>query len=190
MNKKLFDFFGALVLLAFAAPLFPLIALWVKATSPGPVIFRQIRLGHRGVPFTLFKFRTLIDGSGQSLDTVLPGDLRVTAAGRFLRKTHMDELPQLINVLLGQMSLIGPRPLPIKQAETHIREIPSFARRLDVLPGLTGLSQIRGRKWLLKRGLRCMSRLDLFYVDHEQCMALNLRILFKTVETVLRGKGV
>ncbi|TSC70849.1 MAG: glycosyl transferase [Parcubacteria group bacterium Gr01-1014_49] len=190
MSKKIFDFFGALVLLVLTAPLFPLIALWIKATSPGPVMFRQIRPGHRGVPFTLFKFRTLIDGTGRPLDTVLPGDQRVTAPGRFLRKTHMDELPQLINVLLGQMSLIGPRPFSIKQTEARVREIPSFARRLDILPGITGLAQIRGRKWLLKRGLRCMSRLDLFYVDHERCLGLNLYILFKTVEIVLRGKGV
>jgi lipopolysaccharide/colanic/teichoic acid biosynthesis glycosyltransferase len=189
MGKKLFDFFGALLLLLLTAPLFPAIAIWIKATSPGPIIFRQSRLGYRRTPFTILKFRTLVDRSGKSLDWVLPGDPRVTRAGRFLRKTHMDELPQLINVLFGQMSLVGPRPFPIETAKQFIREEPSFGQRFKVLPGITGLEQIQGRKRLIKRGNRRVPRLERFYINHH-CMWLDLRILFRTIETVLKCQGV
>ncbi|NNM83647.1 sugar transferase [Candidatus Parcubacteria bacterium] len=189
MGKKLFDFLGALALLVLAAPLFPLIAAWIKATSSGPVIFRQIRLGYHGMPFTMLKFRTLKDKTGRPMDRILQGDSRVTAPGRFLRKTHLDELPQLINVLLGEMSLVGPRPFELKLSEKCIQEIPLFARRLDVLPGITGLSQIYGRERHIKWGFRGVLRLDLFYIDRH-CTLFDLYILFRTTETVLRGKGI
>ncbi len=189
MGKKIFDFLGAFVLLVLAAPLFPLIAVWIRATSPGPIIFRQTRLGCRGVPFKVFKFRTLGDKTGHPMDMVLRGDQRVTAPGRFLRKTHLDELPQLINVLLGQMSLVGPRPFPLDISKKCIQEIPSFARRLDVLPGMTGLAQIYGREWWINRGFRCVFRLDLFYINR-RCFLLDLYILFRTAGTVLLGKGI
>ena len=126
MSKRIFDFVGALVLLVFAVPFVPFIAVCIKATSPGPVIFKQVRAGYRGKPFTIFKFRTMRDGSGRPLDVVVPDDNRVTIPGRFLRKTHIDELPQLINVLLGQMSLVGPRPVRIESVEKRAQEIPDF----------------------------------------------------------------
>lgn len=189
MGKKFFDFFVAFLLLVLATPLFLAIAIWIKATSPGPVIFRQDRLGYRRMPFTILKFRTLQDQSGRVLDWIHPGDSRVTVAGRFLRKTHMDELPQLINVLIGQMSLVGPRPFPIETAKQLIREDPSFEQRFVVLPGITGLEQIQGRRRLIKRGCRRVPRLESFYINHH-CMGLDLRILFRTIEAVLKCKGV
>lgn len=189
MGKKVFDFFGALVLLVIVAPFVPFIAMWIRASSPGPVIFRQVRLGHRGKPFVVFKFRTLTDKSGRPLDMVTPGDNRVTAPGRLLRKTHMDELPQLINVLLGQMSLVGPRPYPPEEVEKYIRQFPEGGRRFDVLPGVTGLAQLCGSAMLIKRGVRCVLRLDLFYVNH-QSVWFDLYILIRTIETVLRCKGI
>ena len=189
MSKRIFDFVGAYVLLVFIALFVPFIAMWIKATSPGPVIFRQVRAGYRGKPFTIFKFRTMKDGTGRSFDLVRPGDSRVTVPGRFLRKTHMDELPQLINVLLGQMSLVGPRPVRVELVEKHAQEIPTFARRLDVRPGLTGLGQIHGRIWSLKRGIRCVLRLYLFYINH-CCFLFDLYILFRTLKTIIGRKGV
>ncbi len=189
MGKKLFDFLGASVLLVLTAPLFPLIAAWIKATSPGPIIFRQIRLGYHGVPFTMLKFRTLKDKTGRPIDRILQGDPRVTAPGRFLRKTHLDELPQLINVLRGQMSLVGPRPFELKLSEKCVQEIPLFTRRLSVLPGMTGLAQIYGRERHIKWGFRGVLRLDLFYINRH-CVPFDLYILFRTTETILLGKGI
>lgn len=188
MGKRIFDFVVAFVLLVCVAPLFPSIALWIRATSCGPVIFRQVRIGYRGVPFTVFKFRTMIDKSGRPLDRVAQNDPRITVPGTFLRKSHMDELPQLVNVLLGQMSLVGPRPLQYETVQKCAQEYAPFMRRYEVLPGITGLAQIRGRMWLVARGTRCSSRLDIFYIDHRSA-GLDLFILAKTVRTVLECKG-
>jgi lipopolysaccharide/colanic/teichoic acid biosynthesis glycosyltransferase len=185
MNKRLFDFLGALLLLTFSTPLFLLIALWIKTVSGGPIIFRQSRLGYRGKPFTIFKFRTLKDNTPRMIDNVLPDDQRITVPGKFLRKTHLDELPQFVNVLLGQMSLIGPRPLTLETTEACMRKIPSFQRRLEVLPGITGLQQIHGRTYPMKSKFR----LECFYIEH-QCVFLNLYILRRTLEAILRCKGI
>lgn len=189
MSKRIFDFVGAIVLLVLVTPFVPFIAVWIKATTPGPIIFKQIRAGYRGKPFTMFKFRTMKDGSGRPLDMVLPGDKRVTVQGRFLRKTHMDELPQLINVLLGQMSLVGPRPVRVELIEKYAQEISTFTRRLDVHPGLTGLVQIHGRIWSLRHGIRHVFRLDLFYISHH-CVLFDLYIIFRTFKIVLGRNGV
>lgn len=189
MGKRVFDFLVAAVCLVVIAPFVPCIALWIKATSPGPVIFRQVRIGYHGARFVLFKFRTMEDEEWCPFAMVMPGDTRVTTPGRFLRKTHMDELPQLVNVLLGQMSLIGPRPLQEEVIQRCVQELPAYERRLEVHPGMTGLVQIRGRMWLVKRGTRCGLRLDLFYVKHH-CLWLDLYILYRTVLAVLRCEGV
>lgn len=189
MGKRIFDLFGALVLLVVFAPCMLFIAVWVKLTSPGPVIFQQIRAGYRGKPFVLFKFRTMEDKSARPIDMVLYGDPRITVPGTFLRKVHFDELPQLVNVLLGQMSLVGPRPLEVGVIRRRIQEVPGYERRLEVLPGLTGLAQLYGRMWALKRGCRCTLRLDLFNIRHD-CLFFNVYILFRTIKTVLQGKGV
>ncbi len=166
------------------------IAIWIKVTSPGPIIFRQIRVGYRGKQFVIFKFRTMKDGSGYPFDIVLPDDSRVTVPGRFLRETHMDELPQLINVLLGQMSLVGPRPHPVEFVEKSIKKISVYSLRLNnVRPGLTGLEQIRGRTWSLKHGIRSAFRLEFFYINHH-CFSLDLYILFRTIKTVWERNGL
>ncbi len=189
MEKRIFDFLAALAFLVIIVPVVPFIAVWIKATSSGPIIFRQVRLGYRGAPFTMFKFRTMEDKTWQPFDVVLSGDDRVTEPGRFLRKTHLDELPQLVNVLLGQMSMVGPRPLQAEIIEKRIQEVSAYAHRLDIRPGLTGLEQIQGRMWSLRRGIRCGLRLDIFYISHH-CIWLDLRILCRTVSTVLRCKGI
>jgi len=189
MRKKLFDIVGASLLLLLAAPFMVLIGLWVKATSRGPVIFRQVRIGYAGKPFVILKFRTLQHRSGRTADQVLPGDVRVTRPGRFLRKTHLDELPQLFNVLMGDMSLVGPRPLTESSFMRLFRESPATLQGLLMRPGLTGLAQVRGRLWRLRRGAPGILRLEAFYMSHG-CLWLDLRILARTVETVVRGRGI
>ena len=178
------------------APLLALIALTVKATSPGPVIFWQRRAGIHGKPFTMLKFRTMyIDAethrSGLLGQNEMNGpvfkihkDPRLTPVGRWLRRKSLDELPQLVNVLLGDMSLVGPRPLPLYEVEKFTNAC--YRRRLSMKPGLTCLWQIRGRnnvtsfdEWV---------RMDLEYIDHWS-LSLDLLILLRTIPAVLAGAG-
>ena len=112
MAKRVFDVSVAIVLLVLFAPVFGLIALFVRFSSPGPILFKQQRPGYRGKPFVMFKFRTMRDGSEKRNDLVKKGDPRITRSGAILRSSHLDELPQLWNVVRGDMSMVGPRPLP------------------------------------------------------------------------------
>jgi exopolysaccharide biosynthesis polyprenyl glycosylphosphotransferase len=192
--KDLFDRTVALGMLLAAGPLCLLIAIAIKLDSRGPVLFRQTRIGRGGREFGLLKFRTMVTGA-HAMRQVLAGhnetdglmfkirnDPRVTRVGRWLRKWSLDELPQLVNVVLGQMSLIGPRPpLP----EEVARYDGDIARRLLVKPGITGLWQVSGRSDLsFEDGIR----LDLFYVENWSLTA-DLLILWKTFGAVLRGRG-
>jgi lipopolysaccharide/colanic/teichoic acid biosynthesis glycosyltransferase len=182
---------AALVVLA---PVLGLLAALVKLSSPGPVLFKQLRGGLNGRPFRMLKFRTMRDGAERQRDELLAlnemdgpvfkieNDPRVTALGRFLRRTSLDELPQLWNVLLGHMSLVGPRPLPV--GETQGLHGP-FRRRLSMRPGLTCLWQIRGRNDL---SFQEWMALDLQYVDGWS-LGLDFAILMRTVPALLSGKG-
>jgi len=189
------------------APVLLAVALAIKATSPGPVIFRQVRLGRGGAPFVFYKFRSMRVNSGDDLhkDYVqklirghsselnhgdserpfykLKSDPRITRVGAFLRKSSMDELPQLVNILRGEMSLVGPRPPVPYEVEAysawHLRRI------LEVKPGLTGLWQVEGRSIV---GFDDMVRLDLHYARHWSLL-LDLKIMLKTVKVVFQGKG-
>ena len=192
--KELFDRIVALAMLLFAAPLCLLIAIAVKLDSRGPVLFRQTRVGQNGREFQLLKFRTMVHGA-HAMKQILAdrnetdgllfkirNDPRVTRVGRWLRKWSLDELPQLVNVLLGDMSLIGPRP-PLPEEVAHYNG--DLARRLLVKPGITGLWQVSGRSDLsFEDGIR----LDLFYVENWS-LTTDLMILWKTFGAVLRGKG-
>ena len=194
--KGAIDFAGALVLLLLASPLFIIAAVGIKLTSPGPVIFRQKRAGRHGRPFTMFKFRTMgTDAEMLRAELVaynqmsgpvfkLENDPRITRFGKWLRKTSVDELPQLLNVLRGSMSLVGPRPLPIYEVEKF--ENTAQRRRLSVKPGLTCLWQIGGRSEL--QDFNDWVKLDLDYIDNWSIW-LDLKILFKTVPVVLFGFG-
>ncbi len=194
--KHLLDRVIALAFIVVLSWLFALIALTIKLTSKGPVIFRQARGGKNGRPFSMFKFRTMrTDAEMQREElqrfNVMSGpvfkvenDPRVTSIGRFLRKTSLDELPQLFNVLLGDMSLVGPRPLPMYEVERI--EATAHRRRLSMKPGITCLWQISGRnnvtsfdRWVA---------LDLEYIDNWSPL-LDLRILLKTIPVVLFGWG-
>jgi sugar transferase EpsL len=182
MIKRSMDIVGAVVGLALAAPVVLLTCLLVLVLMGRPVIFRQKRPGLHGRPFTLYKFRTMKDGHDAAGQPLADG-LRLTRFGRVLRSTSIDELPTLLNVLKGEMSLVGPRPLLMEYLPLYSAE---QARRHDVKPGITGLAQVRGRNaidWDRK------FELDVWYVDH-QSIALDIRILLKTFANVFRREGI
>jgi lipopolysaccharide/colanic/teichoic acid biosynthesis glycosyltransferase len=180
--------------LLFLVPVFLVIAVLVKVTGPGPVLFRQTRVGKDGAEFRMLKFRTMVHDAEQlknelttqnETDGVLfkiKSDPRVTRVGSCLRRYSLDELPQLINVMLGEMSLVGPRPPLPEEAAQYGRVV---RRRLVVKPGMTGLWQISGRSDLAWDEA---VRLDLQYVENWS-LALDMLILWKTVAAVIRGSG-
>ncbi len=195
MVKTLMDCIGATVLLIVLAPLLAVIALLVKITSPGDVLFIQDRVGYNKRLFKMFKFRTMVpdaEALQSSLENLneaggpvfkIKDDPRITKIGKFLRKTSLDELPQLFNVLLGDLSLVGPRPLPLRDFEKF--EELWFNRRFSVKPGITCLWQISGRS---ETSFEQWIEQDLEYID-QWSLRLDLRILFKTIPVVLRGTG-
>jgi len=144
--KRTFDLTIGLAGIVFVLPVMLAVAAAISVGTPGPVFYSQERVGRRRRPFRLFKFRTMRVGAEQATGPVWSwdGDPRVTALGRFLRATHLDELPQLWNVLRGEMSLVGPRPERAHFVEQLESAIPGYGERFDVLPGITGLSQLRG----------------------------------------------
>jgi lipopolysaccharide/colanic/teichoic acid biosynthesis glycosyltransferase len=183
--KRALDVAGATLALLLSAPLSIVVALVILATLGRPVLFRQTRPGRAAQPFQLVKFRTmrLADPAvGNSMAAALDG-LRLTRAGRTLRALSLDELPTLWNVLRGDMSLVGPRPLLTEYLD---RYTPEQARRHEVRPGITGLAQIRGRNAL---NWEQRFTFDIWYVEHRS-LALDLRILAGTVSAVLRRRGI
>ena len=182
MIKRLIDVMAATVLLLFLAPMLLLLALAVAITLGRPVLFSQLRPGLHSVPFKMYKFRSMRDACGRD-GRPLEDALRMTKFGRFLRATSLDELPELWNVLVGEMSLVGPRPLLMEYLPLYT---PEQLRRHDVRPGITGWAQINGRNaisWEKKFAL------DIWYVDHRNFM-LDLRILMLTALHILRPSGV
>ncbi len=180
-GKRVLDVAGALALLALAGPVMLLAALLVKLTSRGPAFYSQTRLGLHGRPFTLYKIRSMHhDCERQSGPRwCRPGDPRVMPLGRFLRKTHLDELPQLWNVLRGEMSLVGPRPERPEFVPQLERAIPRYRDRLLVPPGLTGLAQVQLPPDSDLESVRVKLAYDLWYVQRHS-LWLDLRIAFAT----------
>lgn len=219
--KRAMDLLCAVGMLVLLAPVMLLVALAVKLTSPGPILFRQIRTGLNlrgsrdrravrsdtagderrqkpsdrrqgacyGRPFVLYKFRTMrIDAEKNGAQFATKGDPRVTPIGRFLRKTRLDELPQLWNVLRGEMSLVGPRPERPEFIEQLSQEVPNYLLRLGIKPGLTGLAQVLNGYDNDIAGFRRKVALDLLYLQN-CCLLNDVKILFRTVGVVLTGKG-
>lgn len=181
--KRIFDFTGATLLTIILSPVLAATAIAVKIDSKGPALFRQDRLGYKGKPFRMLKFRSMIVGAEKTGTGVYSykGDSRITKVGKFIRATSLDELPQLFNIIKGEMSFIGPRPAltyhpwPFEQYDDHQR------RMFDVLPGITGLAQINGRKevpWPER------IKLNVEYVDNLS-MGLDMKIFFSTFFKVL-----
>jgi exopolysaccharide biosynthesis polyprenyl glycosylphosphotransferase len=194
--KQLIDFFGAAALLLILALPLALVAVLIKITSPGPIFFRQQRSGLNGRPFTLYKFRTMVTNAEQLKHELaamnemsgpvfkLVNDPRITPFGRVLRKFSIDEFPQLFNVLRAEMSLVGPRPLPVDEVRRF--NDPAHRRRLSVKPGLTCLWQVSGRNKV--KDFRDWVRLDLEYIDNWS-LWLDLKILCRTLPVVFTGAG-
>jgi lipopolysaccharide/colanic/teichoic acid biosynthesis glycosyltransferase len=182
MLKRVMDVsIASLILIMLSIPML-IAALAVRLKMGAPVLFRQLRPGLKGRPFALLKFRTMTDArDGQG--NLLPDEQRLTTTGRWLRRLSLDELPQLLNVLRGDMSLVGPRPLLMEYLPLYTTE---QARRHDVLPGITGWAQVNGRNAL---DWEERFRLDVWYVDHRSPW-LDLRILGLTVARVLGGEGI
>ena len=192
--KGLFDKVSAALALALLAPLFVVIALAIRSTDPGPALFRQTRVGKDGRVFTLYKFRTMVMGAEKQKALLMAQnqadgalfkirrDPRITRAGALLRRWSLDELPQLLNVLRGDMSLVGPRPALPEEAASYGGQM---RRRLVVKPGMTGLWQVSGRSDLPWEEA---IRLDVRYVENWS-FALDLQIIWKTGSAVLYGRG-
>ena len=182
LGKRLFDLLLATPALLLLSPLLALLALLVRIKLGSPVLFRQLRPGLHGRPFTLYKFRTMT-GARDAAGNLLPDAERLTPFGRFLRATSLDELPELWNVIKGDMSLVGPRPLLMQYLD---RYTPEQARRHEVRPGITGWAQVNGRNaltWEQKFAL------DVWYVDNLS-LWLDVKIILLTVWKILRREGI
>ena len=193
--KRGLDVAGSLVAIILLLPLFTAVAIWIKLDSPGPLIYRQIRVGQFGRPFYFYKFRSMyidsearraaLERENESADGVIfkmKNDPRITRCGRFIRKYSIDEAPQFFNVLLGDMSLVGPRPpLPSEVAQYSLND----RKRLDILPGITCIWQVSGRSDIPFREQVVM---DQEYI-RRQSLWKDVLILFRTIPAVLAGKG-
>ncbi len=181
--KRIFDMIVSLLLLVPFFPIWLIIALLIKLTSRGPVFFIQDRPGYKRRIFKIYKFRTMKTGSEKMVkgQEVMKNDDRITSIGRFLRRTKIDEIPQVLNVLRGDMSLVGPRPERIASLEDYDDEI---SKRLNMLPGMTGLAQVSGNIYL---DLKDRYKLDVYYVEHFS-LWLDIKILMRTVGVILWGE--
>lgn len=188
--KRTLDIVASLVAIVLGLPLWLCIAVLVKLSSKGPVVYSQERVGKNGKIFNIYKFRSMyLDADAEGDQWATKNDPRVTSVGRFLRKMHIDEFPQLINVLKGDMSLVGPRPEMIRFVQLLSQEIPYYSRRLRVRPGVTGLYQAMVDKYDENiDDVRDRVRYDLMYIE-SMSFRLDMKILLRTLYTVVRGKG-
>ena len=182
VGKRLLDLTLTIPALILLSPVLALVAMLVRLTLGSPILFRQQRPGLHGQPFTIYKFRTMTDAC-DAQGNLFPDAERLTPFGRFLRSTSLDELPELLNVLKGNMSLVGPRPLLMQYMD---RYTPAQRRRHEVKPGITGWAQVKGRNaitWEEKFAL------DVWYVDH-QSLWLDLKIIVLTTWKILKREGI
>lgn len=181
-SKRIFDLYISLILLILLSPLMVITAIAVLANMGWPVVFRQLRPGLKGRPFFVLKFRTMTNQAAAK-GQLLPDELRLTKIGNFLRRLSLDELPQLFNVLTGELSLIGPRPLLMEYLPLYNLE---QARRHEVKPGITGWAQVNGRNAI---SWEDKFRLDVWYVDNRSFW-LDIKILWMTLVKVFRQEGI
>jgi exopolysaccharide biosynthesis polyprenyl glycosylphosphotransferase len=188
--KRVFDIVISFVVLIGFLPLWILVAVTIKLTSRGPVLFQQRRIGRAGKRFVLHKFRSMIEDAERDTGPVWAqkNDRRVTKIGRVLRRMRLDEIPQLINVLKGEMSLVGPRPERPYFVEKLAQEIPLYSRRLNVKPGLTGWAQIKHNYDTSLDDVREKVKYDLYYIEN-MSLSLDLKILTRTILVTLTGSG-
>lgn len=180
--KRLFDIVICTFFLFLSFPLIIFISIIVYLVMGSPIFFKHLRPGLHGKPFQMLKFRTMTDGKDEE-GNLLPDEKRLTKFGKFLRKTSLDELPELFNVLKGEMSLVGPRPLLIDYLKLYT---PEQARRHEVKPGITGWAQVKGRNLLTWEE---KFKLDVWYVDNWS-LELDIKIMLITIYKVLKGEGI
>ncbi len=185
--KRVMDFIIALCALIVLSPVMIIVAILVKVTSPGPAIFVQQRVGKDGKVYDMYKFRSMCVGAEQQEGGVFctKGDARVTKVGKFIRATSIDELPQLVNIIKGEMALIGPRPVLTYYPKNWDEYTKEELKRFDVLPGVTGWAAVHGRK---TNTVEARFAYDNYYVDNLS-MWLDIKILFMTVKSVLTNEG-
>jgi exopolysaccharide biosynthesis polyprenyl glycosylphosphotransferase len=189
-TKRTMDLVFSSIILLVAAPVMAVVAALVKLTSSGPVVFAQERVGQHGRLFTIYKFRSMFEDAEKRTGPVFAskGDPRITPLGAVLRKLRLDELPQLFNVLRGEMSLVGPRPERPYFVDQFRKQIPLYSRRLRVKPGITGWAQV---KWKYDESFDDVvekTKYDLFYVENIS-LRMDLKILLNTIATVIGAKG-
>ncbi len=189
-SKRFVDIIGALIGLVFLVVLYPLIALVILVDSGFPIFYHQPRVGKNGVPYKIYKFRTMVrDAEKNGARTATEHDARITAVGRWLRKSHLDELPQVINILKGEMSLVGPRSEQIELVNQFQQQIPFYRARLFVPPGLTGWAQINQRYATTVEDTAVKIEFDLYYIKHRS-LILDLTIMIRTLGSVIGFKGL
>jgi len=188
--KRALDVLVAFLVLVLGLPFWILVAALIKLDSPGPVLYRQERLGKNGNSFRIFKFRSMATDAEKKSGPVWAAkkDPRVTRVGRIIRKLHVDEVPQFINVLLGDMSLVGPRPERSFFVEKLAAELPLYKRRLRVRPGITGWAQVKHKYDESIEDVKVKLKYDLFYIEN-MSWRMDLKILFNTFYVMLMGKG-
>jgi len=188
--KRGFDIVVSLIGLIVTSPILFISILILKLTSPGPALFRQTRVGMNGYFFDIFKLRTMVVNAESQTGPVWAreNDPRVTSFGKFLRKSRIDEIPQLVNVLKGEMSIIGPRPERPEFVNILSKEISDYQKRLQVRPGITGLAQTKQAYDATIKDVRKKVKFDLLYIKR-MCFLTDLRILLGTVSVVLTGRG-
>lgn len=189
LAKRLFDIIVASVVIVTVLIWFvPMVGLVIRLTSPGPVVFVQLRTGRNGRPFRCFKFRTMTYEKDAPFKQATKNDCRVTPVGQFLRKTNLDELPQIINVFLGDMSIVGPRPHPLQLDAQHWYTLPGYPDRYALKPGITGLAQVRGCRGETAQLIQMQHRVrfDRLYINKRTFM-FDLLICWWTILSMIKG---
>jgi exopolysaccharide biosynthesis polyprenyl glycosylphosphotransferase len=190
ITKRLIDIVISITVLTLTLPVLLVIAILIRFTSDGPVIYKQIRVGRNEKPFTMYKFRTMQKDAeiNSGPQWASKNDPRVTPIGRWLRKLRIDEIPQLVNVLKGDMSLVGPRPERPHFVEKFSAEVPLYSRRHRVRPGITGWAQVKWKYDASMEDVREKTKYDLFYIENAS-LNMDAKILINTVMTVIKGRG-
>lgn len=188
--KRLFDILVSGVFLCLLFPfIYLIVGMLIKCSSRGSVIFKQKRNGLHGKEFWIYKFRSMYDNKEADIQQATKNDARKTKIGNFIRKTNIDEIPQFINVFIGDMSIVGPRPHMVKHTEEYSRLVDNFMVRHWVKPGITGWSQVSGRRGEIKSREQIAQRVkaDIWYIEHWSFL-LDLYIIFKTITNIFKGE--